>query len=386
MATPRQIALITAILGLATVPTVAVVALVLSAQVATTPSGRLRQVTGPVVDGRVSPTPAATTCTRTVAGFTTTAVHAARDAAGAGTVCFPAGTYAGDLALTVAGQRWQLDPAAKLTGFLAIRAAGATLSGGIVERPTANPWGWSINVDADDVTIQGVAFRGGGVVINVLGNDRTRILDNDFSGQTGPAVAIWGDGIGADDTLISGNTIIQTATSGVSPVISRGSETVPYTVWNRRTIVRNNVIDQGTGTRGWFGVEFARSPNSLIEGNTIRGGQALISFPEADGSIVRNNRLEITGTAYWGIEIANSDDVTVENNTFVGDGGGAAVSMNSGSLRARVVNNSASSLNVLVEMSGDYNVVTGNICRMLANLVTYTIGPNTVIRDNGPCS
>jgi len=350
----------------------------------------------PVVTPTPSPTatPAASTsagCVRTVSGFTATAVHAARDGAGAGTVCFPAGTYTGALSASVAGQTWSLAPGAVITGPINVSGAGVTIRGGTIERPTTDRWAPSVRVDADGVTVEGITFLGGGQVVSIQGNDRTRVRNNTFTGQSGSAIAIWGDGVGADDTLIEGNTITQTITYQVSPITSRGNESnVHAGVQNARTIVRNNTIDQGIGNVGWFGVEFKQSAGTLVEGNTIRGGWVLISFPETDGAIVRNNTLDMRGTPNWGIEVANSYDVTVEGNTFIGGGtsaGDHAVSLNSGSLRTTVRGNTVRDVRTLFDVSGDWHTVTDNCLANVLYEYEYRSsgGPNITFARNGPC-
>ena len=350
----------------------------------------------PVVTPTPSPTatPAASTsagCVRTVSGFTATAVHAARDGAGAGTVCFPAGTYTGALSASVAGQTWSLAPGAVITGPINVSGAGVTIRGGTIERPTTDRWAPSVRVDADGVTVEGVTFLGGGQVVSIQGNDRTRVRNNTFTGQSGSAIAIWGDGVGADDTLIEGNTITQTITYQVSPITSRGNESNLHAgVQNARTIVRNNTIDQGIGNVGWFGVEFKQSAGTLVEGNTIRGGWVLISFPETDGAIVRNNTLDMRGTPNWGIEVANSHDVTVEGNTFIGGGtsaGDHAVSLNSGSLRTTVRGNTVRDVRTLFDVSGDWHTVTDNCLANVLYEYEYRSsgGPNITFARNGPC-
>lgn len=393
MPAPRQIALIAAILGLATVPTVAVVALVLSAQVATTPSGRPPRLLAPAVDGLTSPSSAASpagSCQATVGGRTAAAVETAVANAGAGTVCFPAGLYEGSFAATAAGQTWRLHAEAVLAGPVTITAPDVSIRGGTLELPTDNQWAEGIAVDADRATIEGVTFRGGGLVVSVKGRDGTQILDNDFSGQSGTAIFIWGEGRGADDTLIRGNTIDQAAARMASPISSRAADDPAEGIVNRRITIRGNTIDQGDAATGWFGVELKLSPDAVIVDNNIRGGAVLISLPDSDGSIVSGNRLDLRGSAWWGVEIASSDDVTVTANTFIGDGpssGDAAVSMNSGSLRALVSANRAEGLRTLVNLTGNDHRIVDNCLVEVRDVVAYRLsaGADVDVIRNGPC-
>ena len=393
MAPPRQIAPIVAILGLAAVLTVAVVAIVLSASGTGIPSDNPQRVPVPDAGRRATPSPAAGAagkCDATVAGTTATAVARAVTDAGAGTVCFPAGRYEGDFEATVAAQSWRLDAAAVLVGTIEITAPDVWISGGTVELPTDDPWDEGVYVDADRVTIEGVTFRGGGLVVSVRGRDGTQILDNTFGGQSGTSIFIWGDGRGADDTLIEGNTIDQAAARKSSPIASRAAEDEDEGILNQRITVRRNTIDQGDETTGWFGVELKLSPDAVIVDNEIRGGGVLVSLPDSDRVIVSGNRLDLRGSATWGVEVANSDDVTVEDNTFTGDGPNsedAAVSMNSGSLRALISANRATDLGVLVNLTGNDHIIADNCLASVTSITAYrsSAGPDVHVARNGPC-
>jgi parallel beta helix pectate lyase-like protein len=330
-------------------------------------------------------------CTRTVNGFTAAAVNAARDAASSGTVCFPAGTYTGNMTASVAGQTWRLDANAKLTGSVNVTGARATIKGGIISLGTGNRWGASIGVGADGVTIVSVDFRGGGTGINVYGRDRTRILRNDFSGLAGSAISLWGESGGADDTLIEGNRIVQTATRKVSPITSRGNEGSTHGgIQNARAIIRGNVIDQGPGDVGWFGLELQQSQGVRLEGNTVKGGHALVSLTQTDRAVVVRNTFDMRGSSYWGVEVANARDATLEHNTFIGGGvvaGDHAVSLNSGSLRTTVRYNRIRATRTLFDVSGDGHVVTDNCLTNVANVFEYRSsgGADITFARNGPC-
>jgi hypothetical protein len=355
-----------------------------------TPDSTASSVPGPK-QRSTPPLVSTVACTTTVSGLTAAAVHAARDAAGSGTVCFPAGTYGGEVTASVAGQTWRLDPSAKLTGSVNVTAPNVTLKGGIIAIANANRWVPSIAVRADDVTIDSIDFRGGGSGIDVHGRDRVRILGNDFAGLSGSAISLWGESGGSDDTLIEGNHIVQTATSKVSPITSRGNEGGGHGgVQNARAIIRDNVIDQGAGDVGWFGIELKQSRAARIEGNTIKGGQVLVSLPETDQAVVRNNTFDLRGTAYWGVEVANANDVVVEHNTFIGGGpttGDHAVSLNSGSLRTGVRYNQVRDIRTLFDVSGDGHVVTDNCLANVTNVFEYRSsgGENITFARNGPC-
>jgi hypothetical protein len=396
MAGPGRIGPIIAISGFAALLTIAVAAIVLSARDQDgRPSESPQRVPLPSVARRVTPSPSVAPlegCQATVAGQAAADVDGAVAAAGAGTVCFPAGRYAGPFEATVAGQTWRLDAEAVLDGSITIKADDVWIGGGTIERPTEDQWAEGLKVEADRATIQGVTFRGGGVVVSVKGRDGTQILDNNFSGQSGTAIFIWGEGLGADDTLIEGNTIDQAAARKASPISSRGAESGagPGVIVNQRLTVRGNKIDQGDENTGWFGVELKLSPGALVVDNDIRGGAVLVSLPDSDGAIVSGNRLDLRGSPHWGVEIAKSNDVTVEDNTFIGDGSNGsdtAVSMNSGSLRALITANIVTGVGALVDLTGNDHLIADNC---LADVKTVTAfvssaGPNVSVARNGPC-
>jgi hypothetical protein len=326
-----------------------------------------------------------------VSGFTATAVHAARDAAGSGVVCFPAGTYSGNLSATVANQTWKLSSSSVIQGAVSVTAAGFELNGGSIQRSSGDRWSPSVSVRANDVTIANVRFAGGGTGINVQGRDRARIAGNTFTGLSGSAISLWGDGVGADDTVIESNTISQSITYRVSPITSRGNESNTHgSVQNARTIIRNNVVDQGAGDVGWFGMELKQSSGAVITGNSIKGGSVLVSLPESDAVVIRGNTFDMRGSPYWGVEIANAHDSLVENNTFVGGGtsaGDHAVSLNSGSLRSTVRHNSVRDTRTLFDVSGDHHSVTDNCLTNVTNVYEYRSsgGSNITFARNGPC-
>jgi hypothetical protein len=303
-----------------------------------------------------SPTPSVPPCSETVSGFSAAAVHAARDAAGPdGIVCVPAGRYRGDLTASVAGQTWRLAAAATLEGAVRVTARGVTISGGRSERATDDQWSAGIEVRANDVTVERMRFVKGGQGVAVFGHDRTTVRRNDFRGLVGSAVFLWGEGRGADGTVVERNTIVQTAGFHVSPIAGRGAEDGnPCSVVNRGTIIRNNVVDQGSTDVGWFGIEFKCHEDGVIEGNDVRGGEVLISLPDNNRMLIRNNVLHVVGTAYWGVEIAKAHDITVTRNRFIGSSSSVhyAVAENSDSQRVSVTWNHVSMMKAVAIGNG----------------------------------
>ena len=329
-------------------------------------------------------------CTRTVRGFSAAAVESARDRAGVGgVVCFPAGTYSGSLHATVARQTWRLNKASILTGSVYISGAGVKLIGGISSRTGVDRWTASVEIRADDVTVQSVRFRGGGTGIGVYGKDRSRILSNSFRRLLGSAVSIWSEGVGADRTLIRGNLIVQTLTHQVSPITSRGNEGGGHGgVQNSRTVILKNVIDQGAGDIGWFGIELKQSYRAVVQSNTIKGGIVLMSIPETDRATIRYNIFDLRGTPHWGIEVGNANDAVIDGNNFFGDGPAGvdyAIALNSGSLRTLARSNTASNLRTFFAIAGDGHRVTNNCLRSSVRFIQefgLNGGPDIIFARN----
>ncbi len=332
-------------------------------------------------------------CTRRVQGFTAAAVERARDLAGAGgIVCFPAGTYTGDLRATVARQTWKLDDNAMLRGSVYVTGAKFKLLNGIIRRPGDNRWIASVEIHAHDVTVQSVIFSGGGAGIGVYGVDRSRIIGNSFKYLTGSAISLWGEAGGSDYTLISKNTIVQSNTFQVSPITSRGNEAgTPGGVQNYRISIVGNKISQGQGDVGWFGIELKQSRLATVEGNSINGGRVLLSLPETNKAQIRKNTFDLRGTPHWGIEVANAHDATITGNRFVGDGTGGvdyAIVLNTNSQRTIARRNTATSIRTFFGVAGDGHRVTDNCLKTRVRFIEEWMlngGPNIVFARNRSC-
>jgi hypothetical protein len=99
-----------------------------------------------------------------------------------------------------------------------------------------------------------------GTGVGVYGKDRGRIISNRFIGLTGSAVSVWSEGVGADYTLIRSNRIDQTKTlPGFADHVARQRGRRPRRRPELRTTIRSNIINQGSGSIGWFGIELKQS-------------------------------------------------------------------------------------------------------------------------------
>jgi hypothetical protein len=335
---------------------------------------------------------AAAPCTRTVSGFTASAVHSARDQAGVGgIVCFPAGSYTGSLNANVARQTWRLDDNSILKGSVYITGAGMRLLNGQSVLPSGNRWIASVEIRADDVTVQSVLFDGGGAGVGVYGKDRAQIRYNTFKKLSGSAVSIWSEGVGADDTVIYHNRISQTITSKVSPITSRGNESAGHGgVQNVHTVIYKNTIDQGAGDIGWFGIELKQSKKAVVQSNYIKGGTVLLSLPETDNALIRYNTFDLRGSPHWAIEVGNAYDAVILKNKFIGDGPTGkdyAVILNTNPLRTIVRYNYATDIRTLFAIAGDGHRVLDNCLLRVLNIQEFALngGPNIIFDRNGPC-
>ena len=265
-----------------------------------------------------------------------------------------------------------------------------TLRNGTITGSTGSRWASLISINADWVTVSDIAFVGGGQVVSVFGRSHVTIARNVFTRQIGSAVELWGEGRGSSYVTVDANRITQTATSGVSPISGDAVDSAPCTVYNDHDAFTNNVIDQGAGSLGWFGIELKCHSNTVISGNTLTGGQTLVSLPDALTATVSHNTFNLTGSAHWGVEVAHATNVSVTGNTFYGDGPGGndhAVSLNSGSYNTAVTSNTARDIRTLVDLGGDQTTIADNCMTNVLYVTEYNSdGTNTTTARNGACS
>ena len=247
----------------------------------------------------------------------------------------------------------------------------------------------AIHINADDVTIESARFEGGGWTVKVYGRDRSRILNNSFTGMSETSISLNGPSV--DDMLIQGNTIVQTVRTdhGYSPISGEGYGRG----MNHRLVVRNNTINQGPGGVAWFGIEVWDNIGLVIENNILSGSAVLVSIPRSDGAIVRNNRFDLT-QAFWGIELADVSDAQVYGNTAWGSGGSVGpdgrgfVQMHPGCCtveRNTVRNNTVSKYWALVNAAGAGHTITNNCMTEVTKLYAYSFTGPVTISGNGPC-
>ena len=306
------------------------------------------------------------------------------------------------------------DPGATVDVRGCIYANGATISKPVTlvgltlalpEREDADRWRHELVIEADDVTIEGFESRGGANIVAIEGDHRDIIVrDADIRGQIGSGIWIKG---GATDVLLERVTVVtdpgyQPSTEpGVSPIRAEGCTPWPCEPVARRITVRDSVVDQGPelgqGGPGWFGIELIRAPDSIIERTTIRGGHTRISLPNSDATIVRDNIIDMSGPAVWGVEVAGANDIVITGNWFVGDGthrnDQAAISFNSTSDRvptgAQVTGNVIRDVHTAFQLSGNAHRLTGNCLARVDEIVDEyggEIGADVVVDSGSDCT
>ena len=283
-----------------------------------------------------------------------------------------------------------------------------TIRGARLELPTRDPsarYTHEIVIESSDVTLEDLTVVGGANTISIEGPyERTVIRGADIRGQIGSAVWIKGAANGTiieDSTFITDPGFHPPSEPGVSPIRVEGCAGAwPCTPLTVGTVIRGNVIDQGpyfgNDGPGWFGIELIRAPDSLIEGNTVKGGHTMISIPNSDGTVIRSNDLDLRGGATWGIEVAGSLDVVISDNLI--DGGRrrgkpqAGISWNATSGRmptgSLVTGNTIRNVDTAFQVSGDGHDISGNCLGSLGSVYYEyggTIGPNVRISDNAAC-
>jgi parallel beta-helix repeat protein len=263
----------------------------------------------PVPAPTPAPTPTPLPCNATVNGFNDAAVQTASTQAGVnGTVCFPAGTYTGEIDASVSGQTYLASVGAKITGpgvCLAVFASYVTIKGFEI-----------VNCGAD-----GVGIAGGTTHVSIVTNN---VHDTTRGG-------IFADN-GSSYVTIDGNTINRTS-GGFHGISAHGSP-------NAR--VTNNTVSNASG----ISIEvFGGSPDSYVAGNTTYGGVMGISIDTSDRTVVENNHMTAdptdAQTIYDGLELVNINDGVQRSNTIDGANHVLAtgVSWDSAGTRSKVYGN-----------------------------------------------
>jgi parallel beta-helix repeat protein len=270
----------------------------------------------------------------------TTAIHAARDAAGVGgTVVFPAGTYkTTGLTASLANQLWVLLPGATIhaTGAnhaISVTANGVTIQGpGKVDTGAASAFsGVFIGAGLADVDVLGVEITNGANGVRCKGVTGTVTVRVRVSGCTIHGVS--GNGVffnwQTTDSQVTNNQIYSCGGNGVWA----GEDSF------RLVVSDNNIKDctaQGIGFNGTSGLTGA--PDSVVSGNVIvNSGSMGVSIDSSDGCEVSSNTIFTSGS--YGVELAGSARCVVDGNVIDGASYGVSISALSFTCHDSVVSN-----------------------------------------------
>ena len=264
----------------------------------------------------------------------TTAIHAARDAAGVGgTVFFPAGTYlVSGLTASVASQTWELVSHATVkakvgaTKILHVTADGVTVTGGVFDGVNGTAHNGAQNgleVGGDNVTVRDVTVINSPLYgISAYNCDNTTIHHCIVRNSYG--AGIWAQNSAAapsdmydvsiTDCLVE-NSDGGDFSSGIGTYGAVATQRV-----HRIKICRNTVrlpYDQADQNTGCVGV--VHGTDFVVSDNILKGGYISISCHNAVNGVVSGNT--VRGFKYIGIELpAGAEKVTVSGNTVDPDG------------------------------------------------------------------
>lgn len=243
-----------------------------------------------------------TTPDATVSGTSITALETARNQAGVnGTVFVPAGTYP-TLPLTVAGQKWQLENGAIVTGQILPKERGITIEGGELR---GGIW-LGISTNAHDFKVQHIKFRQNGIANESRSGLSVRHCD--FQQIAAEAVRLWYDNslhLDVQGLTIENNYYVRTsyAVNGVA-AFSGGDGGGAHKLYD--AVLRNNYVDngadvgQGPGGLGAFGgFEIWGIVRQINEYNEMKGGGFLNSNVRSQDGEVRFNRWFIGVGKAW---------------------------------------------------------------------------------------
>jgi hypothetical protein len=280
----------------------------------------------------------------------TNAIHAARNAAGAGgKLFFPAGTYlVSGLTASVANQTWELADGATIkmaTGAancLRITADDVTIDGGVFDASNGTLhddsqhgiFVYDSSGNADGVTIRNVEVRNspGNGIYNVQGNRFTvtgcRVIDSYYSsiftlnGTSGTMVS---------DIVVTDNHVESSFNSATGLGVLGGSEALyPNCPVQRIKISRNTVILPPPGPVPTSTIGVINCQDWVISNNICVGSELGIS----NGNIVRGVISNNTVRNFKGVGIEISGDVngcTVSGNVLDLTGGNSHTLTFSGS-------------------------------------------------------
>jgi parallel beta-helix repeat protein len=285
----------------------------------------------------------------------TTAIHAARTAAGVGgTVVIPPGTYiTTGLSLNVASQVWQIMPGAtikcKSSGYgaatVTVTASGVTITGGgAIDGNRAALGNNAAGVHAcvtgmvssNDLTLDNVTVKNS-TYYGVWGQgSHTRVLRCKFTGnywtaimlssyylavQIGSTMQDTYDMEASDNYIDRSDEDPATISSACVQITGNGDPSGTLHETYRAKALRNVILmpeNPNEATGRVCGIELSRCYYGLAEGNMVVNGTMGISL--AAGAYNKSIGNTMIGQTLFGIEIADCPGCIIQGNIIDGDG------------------------------------------------------------------
>jgi nitrous oxidase accessory protein len=210
---------------------------------------------------------------------------------------------------------------------LTLRASGdVIIDGGGV--------GTVINVDASDVTLEGLVIRGSGDSLDrenagvYVTAPRVRILDNRLEDVLFGVFLYQ-----SPDSVVAGNIVV-----GKDLYVARRGDAIR--LWeSHRSLVEGNTIDGGRDTVFWFcddvvirgnlisngryGLHFMYSDRALVEGNALVDNSVGSFLMYSKDLVLRRNLISgNNGPSGYGVGLKDMDGAVLEANLLVGNRAG----------------------------------------------------------------
>lgn len=344
----------------------------------------------------------------------TTAIGAARDAAGVGgTVIFPPGTYmVHSVFMTKANQTWIIQPGAMLKStavnaqgvVIAVSAAGCKITGGgIIDGNGANVTSdvtgiYGVNSSSTDLTVEGVTIQNckGSAFSASASRTKIRFCKITNSPTTSVAsipcvqIAPTGSdiyGVEVVDNTVDLSALAVGAIKGAGIFVggtprTAGQPLYDFNVHQARIHGNEVILPTSPTTAGGsqICISFGCLQSSVI-GNTTRGGAMGVSADSTQQSIVSANN--IYGCISYGIECASSSRLTISGNNIDGAGLTGGGYTGSEGLSAIEMTGIYASSNVTITNNTIYNLIAATNAIGVNTGSQHVVTANNVSGSNG---
>lgn len=245
--------------------------------------------------------------------------------------------------------------------------------------------------DSDDVVISGLSATGNGAwVLHIRDSSRTRVSDATITANTDNAVTVQtSDNFTLENSFIDGNQHVSisstpdafVANNTISNATGAGSEGLFFNNAARAVADNNKVVDNGAN-----GIEVRNSDDVDLRDNTVTGN-GVDGINVWDGSArVTIRTSDVSSNTDDGIELNDAPNATIANNTVL-DSGGEGIDVGDGAgsssgatIRDNLVNGSAQN-GVTVE-SDDLLIVDNVVRDSGSNGILFEAGATSnAVRD-----